>query len=145
MLEKFLESDLAKAFQGDVKGAALALYIMPTVLEEGMTEDVAIKLAKKAIEGGMNEGDPRFNAVDLAEAILKEHVDILPQLLELDDATFGTIAILAAQKCRTTWSMGVPMLPGDATIIIQHALKQKQAPNSDLDAVPTRKASVPLE
>lgn len=143
MLEKFLESDLAKAFQGDVEGAALALYIMPTVLAEGMTEEVAIQLAKKVIEGGMDMGDPRFNAVDLAQAILNRHVEILPQLLELDDSTFGTIAILAAQKCRDTWSEGQPMLSGDADAIIKQALKRKKAPKTARNTVPTRKAPVP--
>lgn len=85
------------------KGSVL-VACLNTGKEEGISEELLIKLADRTCETIYQEDEPRFTALDLAEALLHERSHQLDEVLWLDDDAFNTLAIQDAQKCRETWS-----------------------------------------
>lgn len=118
LYQNFCKSEYAQKCNGDERLAAAALYIMQTVLEAGLEEDVAFTLVDRAYEVIGSYDEPRFTGIDLAEALLNRHPNQLPDILKFGDEAFAKVAILDAQHCREVWSRDVAYLYDDVEEVI---------------------------
>lgn len=124
LVNDFRKSNFCALFNGDTNKAATLVSILVPAADADIPDDLTIQLAARVCEAILQEADPRFTPLDLADALLDRHPDRLEDILRLDDEAFNKVALLDAQACRHTWSDDQQELYDNPDEVIEQGLKK---------------------